>query len=267
MIQPAIEFHHVSKSYKVWEDRPSSIKSLLVQLMTFNVQMGSKHTMEVLSNISLKIHPGEFVGIMGRNGAGKSTLLKLIGGIYPVTTGQILTRGRIAPLLELGAGFAPELNGYENVFLNASILGYGKKEIESKVEQIIEFSELGENIYKPVQKYSSGMLVRLGFSIASHLDADILLFDEILAVGDVGFQTKCLRKIEELHGKGKTIVLVTHSPEQVEKFCNRCIVFDRHGIVYDGAPKAGAGTYEALFSAESTKSTAASQSSEVTQTV
>lgn len=247
MSDAAIEFRHVSKAYRVWEDRPSSIKSLLVQLMTFNVQLGETHTLEVLNNISLKIYPGEFVGIMGRNGAGKSTLLKLIGGIYPASSGEVVTRGRIAPLLELGAGFAMELNGYENVFLNASILGYGKKEIEGKVDQIIEFSELGENIYKPVQKYSSGMLVRLGFSIAAHLNADILLFDEILAVGDVGFQNKCLRKIAELHGQGKTIVLVTHSPEQVTRFCNRCIVFDRHGIVYDGPPKDGAGLYESLF--------------------
>jgi len=247
--EAAIEFREVSKAYKVWEDRPSSIKSLLVQLMTLNVQLGSTHTLCVLDNISLKIFPGEFVGIMGRNGAGKSTLLKLIGGIYPASAGEIITRGRIAPLLELGAGFAMELNGYENIFLNASILGYGKKEIESKVDQIIEFSELGENLYKPVQKYSSGMLVRLGFSIASHLNADILLFDEILAVGDVGFQNKCLRKIAELHAQGKTIVLVTHSPEQVTRFCNRCIVFDRHGIVYDGLPKDGAGLYESLFAA------------------
>ena len=247
---PKIEFKNVSKRYQVWEDRPSSIKSLLVQLMTFNFKFGTTRTTEVLSNISLQIMPGEFVGIMGRNGAGKSTLLKLMGGIYPITSGELTTRGRIAPLLELGAGFAVELNGHENIFLNASILGYGKKEIESKIEQIIEFSELGENIYKPVQKYSSGMLVRLGFSIAAHLEADILLFDEVLAVGDVGFQTKCLRKIEELHGQGKTIVLVTHSPEQVVSYCNRCIVFDKHGVIYDGASKGGAGEYEALFASK-----------------
>lgn len=247
MSQSRIEFRNVSKSFQFWEDRPSSIKSLLIQLLKFNIQLGSTRQFDVLKNISLNINEGEFVGIMGRNGAGKSTLLKLIGGIYPSSTGEIITNGKIAPLLELGAGFAPELNGIENVYLNASILGYGKKEIESKIDQIIEFSELGKDIYKTVQKYSSGMLVRLGFSIAAHLNADILLFDEILAVGDVGFQNKCLHKINELHRQGKTIVLVTHTPQQVIDFCDRCIVFDRHGVVFDGEPTAGVANYNQLF--------------------
>jgi lipopolysaccharide transport system ATP-binding protein len=247
MNQPTIEFQKVSKSYQIWEDRPSSIKSLLIQLATLNLQLGTTHSTEVLHDISMKIYPGEFVGIMGRNGAGKSSLLKLIGGIYQPTSGRILTHGRITPLLELGAGFAPELNGYENIFLNASVLGYGRKEIESQVNAIIEFSELGENIYKPVQKYSSGMLVRLGFSIAVHLDAEILLFDEILAVGDAGFQAKCLKKTQELHARGRTVVLVTHNPAQVAEFCSRCILFESHGIAFDGATKDGAEAYKALF--------------------
>ena len=247
MITGAIEFSNVSKSYEVWEDRPSSIKSLLIQALKFDLKIGSTYTGEVLHNISMKISPGEFVGIMGRNGAGKSSLLKLIGGIYKPTSGKVITSGRIAPLLELGAGFAPELSGYENIFLNASMLGYGKKEVESQVETIVAFSELGENIFKPVMKYSSGMLVRLGFSIAVHLNSEILLFDEILAVGDAGFQAKCLKKTAELHAQGKTIILVTHSAAQVSECCSRCIVFERQGITFDGPAKEGAAFYSSLF--------------------
>jgi ABC-type polysaccharide/polyol phosphate transport system ATPase subunit len=183
---PAIEFKHVTKSYQVWEDRPQSIKMLLIQTMRMNWQLGKKHSFEVLNGISLQINPGEFVGIMGRNGAGKSTLLKLIGGIYTQTSGEIVTRGRIAPLLELGAGFAPELSGYENIFLNASILGYGRKEITEKLQTIIDFSELGDNLYKPVQKYSSAMRAKIRMNKTSNAG---ITFCHSKQTGDTGERT------------------------------------------------------------------------------
>jgi len=247
MSSVAIDFKHVSKSFEPWLDRPNSIKGMLAQLTSFNMQFGKKEKFVVLENINLQIKKGDFVGIMGRNGAGKSTLLKLISGIYRPSSGEITCDGNLVPLLELGAGFASELDGLENIRLNASILGFRRGEVEKKVQQIVEFSELGQDIYKPVRNYSSGMLVRLGFSIAAHLDADILLFDEVLAVGDIGFQSKCLKKIQELHAKNKTIVLVTHTPEQIEKYCSRCIVFEKHGVLFDGTPHEGVQVYRSLF--------------------
>ena len=246
-MKPIIEFKHVSKSFTSWVDRPNSVKKLLSQALTTKIKFGNKQKIDVLEDVSFKIFPGDFIGIMGRNGAGKSTLLKLITGIYSPNSGTITTTGRIAPLLELGAGFSDELSGYENIFLNAAILGYGRKQTQDKLSEILEFSELGEHVYLPVRSYSSGMLVRLGFAIAVHLDSPIFLFDEILAVGDIGFQKKCLDKIHELYRQGKSIVLVTHSPEQIRNFCNRCIVIDHRRIVYDGDAIGGAQVYGEIF--------------------
>ena len=236
---PVISFKDVSKHFMTWHERPYSIKTVLAQIARFDFRFGKKEHVEVFSNLSFQINAGEFVGIMGRNGAGKSTLLKLISGIYSPSSGLITVNGKVAPLLELGAGFAMELTGYENIFLNASILGFGRKRTLELVGTIIEFSELGDRINIPVKNYSSGMMVRLGFAIASHLDAPVLLFDEILAVGDAGFQKKCLGKIKELHGEGRAIILVTHSPEQVNNFCSRCILMDNKIVVFDGKPQEG----------------------------
>lgn len=244
---PVIKVENVSKSFAKWTDNPTSIKSILTNVLKLNFSFGKKSTYEVVKNLSFTIHKSDFVGIMGRNGVGKSTLLKMLSGIYSPTAGSISIKGKMVPLLELGAGFAPDLSGYENIFLNASILGFKKYEIESKVQAIIAFSELGDQLYKPVKNYSSGMLVRLGFAIASHVDADVLFFDEILAVGDAGFQKKCLAKINELHSQHKTIILVTHDPGQVAAFCNRCIVIDDKGILFEGDALQGANVYKNLF--------------------
>ena len=244
---PVIRFENVRKAFEIWHDRPHSLKAVMAEALTFRVNMGRKEHVEVLQNLTLSIHAGDFVGIMGRNGVGKSTLLKLISQIYMPTEGRISVDGRVVPLLELGAGFASELTGYENIFLNASILGFSRVEVKEKLEAILEFSELKDDLYKPVRNYSSGMLVRLGFSIAAHLDAQILLFDEVLAVGDAGFQAKCYAKIRELHQAGKTVVLVTHYPEQVVEFCNRCIVIDKQGVSFDGVPAKGVEVYKGFF--------------------
>ncbi|WP_413294133.1 ABC transporter ATP-binding protein [Bdellovibrio sp. HCB185ZH] len=242
-MNPVIQLQSVTKKFTYWQNRPRDLKRYLVNLFSRQKLGVVQQHVTVLSDISFEIFPGEFVGIMGRNGAGKSTTLKIISGIYSPTHGEVKINGKIAPVLELGAGFADELSGFENIFLNAAILGFGRKETEEKISSIIEFSELGDHIQAPVRNYSSGMLVRLAFSIACHLDAPILLFDEILAVGDIGFQRKSLMKIEELHKQGKTIILVTHSPEQVSSYCNRCILIDKHSVAFDGDAKEGAKRY------------------------
>ena len=193
--QTVLQVKNVSKRFKYWSDRPTSLKTILVNLLRFNFDFGRRVPFLALDDISFEIKQGEFVGIMGKNGAGKSTLLKLICGIYQPTSGSIVVRDTIAPLIELGAGFHGDLSGYENIFLNAAILGFGRKATQEALPAIIEFAELGELIHMPIKNYSSGMLVRLGFSIAAHLAAPLILIDEILAVGDAGFQKKCLAKI------------------------------------------------------------------------
>jgi ABC-type polysaccharide/polyol phosphate transport system ATPase subunit len=242
-MKPVIHVQKLSKSFSYYAEKPASIKSALVDLLKGRLKFGDKKTISVLKDVSFEIQPGEFVGIMGKNGAGKSTLLKLISGIYTPTRGTIHTEGTIAPMIELGAGFHPELSGYENIFLNASILGVGKKQTEAQLQSIIDFSELGEHVYRPIKAYSSGMLVRLGFAVAVHLDAPILLIDEVLAVGDLSFQKKCLAKIHELHQAGKTIILITHDPNAVKNHCTRSIIFSHQKIVYDGDPAQGVEVY------------------------
>jgi ABC-type polysaccharide/polyol phosphate transport system ATPase subunit len=239
----SIRLENISKRFRFYREHSKSLKTSLVNLLRGEVGLGKQEYLDVLHDVSFDISPGEFVGIMGRNGAGKSTLLKLICGIYAPTSGRIHLQGNIAPLIELGAGFHPELSGYENIFLNAAILGFGKKATEAALNDILEFSELGEKIEMPVRHYSSGMLVRLGFSIATHLDAPILLIDEVLAVGDAGFQAKCLAKIHELHRAGRTIVLITHEWEAVRKNCTRCIVIEKGRTIFDGDAGRGVDTY------------------------
>ena len=242
--RPVISVQHLSKEFNFWHERPETLKSVLVNALRGNFSFGEKTSFKVLDDVSFDVFPGEFVGIMGKNGAGKSTLLKLISGIYTPSSGKVISHGIIAPLIELGAGFHPDLTGYENIFLNASILGFGKKATVSALEKIIEFSELGEHLNRPIRNYSSGMLVRLGFSVATHLEAPTLLVDEVLAVGDASFQRKCIQKIQELHAAGRTIILITHDASAVRSYCTRCIVIDQHKKVFDGPVDEGANIYE-----------------------
>lgn len=190
---------------------------------------------EALRGIDVVINEGESTAILGLNGSGKSTLLKLISGVMKPDSGEVLTRGRVAGLIEVGAGFHPDLSGRENVFLNAAILGMTKKEIEARYDEIVAFSEIGKFIDQEVKHYSSGMFMRLAFSVAIHVELDVLLVDEILSVGDAPFREKCRLKFEGLIAARKTLVIVSHDMEMVRELCSRAIVIDKGIVIYDGA--------------------------------
>ena len=220
-----IKAENITLCYRMSNDRIKSIKEYLVAFLKKKV----KHTnFYALNDVSFEIQKGEVVGIVGNNGAGKSTLLKVIAGILKPTTGKVTLGGNVAPMLELGSGFDPDLTGRENIFLNGAILGYSEEFLKSKFDEIVEFSELGEFINIPVRNYSSGMMMRLAFSIASMVSPDILILDEILAVGDANFQEKSRARMIEMMGHGTTVLLVSHSIDQIRQFCNRVIWLD-HG--------------------------------------
>jgi ABC-2 type transport system ATP-binding protein len=187
-----------------------------------------------LDNVSFSLEQGESIGLMGLNGSGKSTLLKLISGVMAPDEGAVWTRGRVAGLIEVGAGFHPELSGRENVYLNAAILGMSEEETDAKFESIVEFSEMGKFLHNEVRHYSSGMFMRLAFAVAIHTECDIFLMDEMLAVGDQPFKRKCMRKIRELKEMGKTMVYVSHSPKSVVNLCTRGLVLEQGRMIFEG---------------------------------
>jgi len=226
---PVVKMNGVSKRFIIRKE-----KSLKERVVNFSRSRKHKEDFWALRDIDLEIEAGTTVGLIGANGSGKSTLLKVIGGILQPTTGTVRRRGQLAALLELGAGFHPDLTGRENVFLNGAILGLTQKQIEGYFEAIVDFSEISEFIDTQVKFYSSGMYVRLAFAIAIHVDPDVLLVDEVLAVGDEPFQKKCLDKIKEFQREGRTIVLVTHALETVEEMCDRAIVLSHGNIIFDG---------------------------------
>lgn len=224
-----IRVQNASKRFVIRKD-----KSLKERVVNFGRGKQHRDDFWALRDIDLDIPLGSTVGLIGANGSGKSTLLKLIGGIIQPTTGTVERRGRLAALLELGAGFHPDLTGRENVFLNGAILGLSRKELEDKFDSIVDFSEIADFIDTQVKFYSSGMYVRLAFAIAIHTDPDLLLVDEVLAVGDEPFQRKCMDRIRAFQRAGKTIVLVTHSLEQVGELCDRTVVLEHGVVIYDG---------------------------------
>ena len=226
-----IVVEHVYKSFNVYMDKANSLKE---KLLFWN--RNKKEKREVLKDINLTIKNGEAVGLIGVNGSGKSTLLKLMTKIIYPNAGKITVNGKLTSLLELGAGFHPDFSGRENIYFNASIFGLTKKKIDERLDQIIEFSELGSYIDNPVRTYSSGMYMRLAFAVAINVDADILLVDEVLAVGDQHFQDKCIAKMKELKNEGKTMVFVTHSLSTVKDFCNRAVWLNNGVIRMDGDP-------------------------------
>lgn len=228
----AIEVINVTKKFKIYYDKASTLKEHMLFW-----QRNKSEEFVALKDINVKIKKGETVGLIGVNGSGKSTLLKLMTKIIYPTTGKVITHGKLTSLLELGAGFHQDFTGKENIYFNAAIFGLTKEEIDKRLEDIIEFSELGEFIDNPVRTYSSGMYMRLAFSIAINVDAEILLIDEILAVGDQHFQEKCFKKLEELKNSDKTIVIVSHSLDQIENLCTRAIWIYEGKVAMDATPK------------------------------
>ncbi len=241
----AVEVHNVRKKFKVYFDKGRTLKERIL-----HAERNRYEEREVLKGISFQVKKGEAVGLIGQNGCGKSTTLKLLTRIIYPDSGTIALKGRVSSLLELGAGFHPDMSGRENVYINASIFGLKKKEIDRRLNEIIEFSELGDYIDNPIRTYSSGMYMRLAFSVAINVNADILLIDEILAVGDVNFQSKCFQKLMEIKKKGTTIVLVSHSMDQVERICERSIWLQEGLIQMDGTPQEVHSQYLAFMSRE-----------------
>ena len=225
----AIEVNNITKHFKVYPDKGAQLKERLLfrKRSRFEIR-------EVLKGISFEVKKGEAVGLIGHNGCGKSTTLKLLTRIMYPDSGTIAMHGRVSSLIELGAGFHPDMSGRENIYTNAAIFGLTKKEIDARLNDIVEFSELREFIDNPVRTYSSGMYMRLAFSVAINVDADILLIDEILAVGDTNFQTKCFNRLRELKASGITIIIVTHDLSTIEKFCDRAIWLNDGLIVKEG---------------------------------
>jgi len=228
--QTVIKFDHVTKQFSKLNQK--TFKEFIPALISGEQ---TKEGFKALNDISFEIKKGETVGIIGPNGSGKSTILKLIAGVMSPNAGKITVKGKISPLIELGAGFHPELTGAENIYLNGAILGLSRKEINKNFQSIIDFAELQEFINQPVKHYSSGMYMRLAFAVAVHVHPEILIVDEILAVGDTAFQAKCFAKMEEFKkSKDVTIIFVSHNMDQVENFCTRAIYLNDHKVQYDG---------------------------------
>jgi ABC-type polysaccharide/polyol phosphate transport system ATPase subunit len=236
-VSTAIELANVSKMYRKYSGRQfATLKSALLQRSILS-ELAPSETFPALQDVSFAVAAGRTCGVIGRNGSGKSTALKLVAGITKPTSGTVVVKGRISALIELGAGFHPEISGRENVFINGIMLGLSRREIERRFDEIVEFAELREFIEAPVKTYSSGMYLRLGFAVAIHVDPDVLLVDEVLAVGDEGFTHKCLDKFAEFRRLGKTILLVTHSLGLVERFCDDAVWLDGGRVRSQGDPK------------------------------
>jgi ABC-type polysaccharide/polyol phosphate transport system ATPase subunit len=245
MAEPIIRVRNLKKQFVQHGDHAPNLKTTLVRLG--RRKKSKPNYITIMDDVSFDIYPGEVVGVLGRNGTGKSSLFRILSGIYEADSGDLEVRGKLVPLVGLGAGFHQELTGYENIFLNGAVIGFSRREIMAKVDEIIAFSELGSKGHEPVNRYSSGMVVRLGFSIAVHLDAPILLLDEIFGVGDEGFQRKSTNKVLELIKSGRTIVMVSHDAAAVRAHCSRCLLFDQGKLLYDGDSAGGVEAYHGLF--------------------
>lgn len=239
-VEAIIEVRNVGMRFNLEEERTDTIKEFFLKLAKRQLHFNEYWA---LKDVSFTVQPGEAVALIGRNGSGKSTLLKLIAGVLSPTRGKVITRGEIAPLIELGAGFDYDLTGRENVFLNGAVMGLDRPFMEKHFDEILEFSELGRFIDVPVKNYSSGMTARLGFSIATITDPEILIVDEVLAVGDEKFQKKCENKIRQLLEKNTTLLFVSHSAETVKKICSRAIWLDEGNMMMDADSAAACEAY------------------------
>ncbi len=237
----AIKVDNVSKDFRLPHDKQTSIKGAIISFFRNGRQSYEKQ--HALKDITFEIKKGEFFGIVGRNGSGKSTLLKMLAGIYTPTKGDITVNGKLTPFIELGVGFNHDLSGRENVFLNGALLGFNRKEMEGMYDDIVEFAELERFMDQKLKNYSSGMQVRLAFSIAIRAQSDMLLLDEVLAVGDAAFQQKCFDYFEELKRQNKTVVFVSHDMGAVQRFCNRAVYIKNGDLLHDGSPTEVADMY------------------------
>jgi len=246
----AISVKNVKKDFVLPHEKTTSIKSGIVNI--FKHKDKSKETQHALKDVSFDIKRGEFFGILGRNGSGKSTLLKILAEIYQPTSGSVNVHGKLVPFIELGVGFNPELTGRENVYLNGALLGFSKKEIDDRYDDIVAFAELEEFMDQKLKNYSSGMQVRLAFSVATRAEADILLVDEVLAVGDADFQRKCYDYFKSLKKSGKTVVFVTHDMNAVEEYCDRAILINEGQVAFNDKASKTAKEYLKLFNTSET---------------
>jgi ABC-type polysaccharide/polyol phosphate transport system ATPase subunit len=238
-----IRFENVVQRFRVIRERPDTLREAFAHIFRNRT---SYYNFEALKGISFTVRDGEAVGIVGRNGSGKSTILKIIAGVYRPTSGVREVSGKVAALIELGAGFHPELTGRENIVINGLLLGLSKREIQQREERITDFAELGDFIDSPVKQYSSGMYMRLAFAIATEVDPDILLIDEILAVGDAAFQQKCMARIETFRQRGKSIVFVSHSAGDVRTICERALLIHEGVLLEDGPVDPVLARYEGI---------------------
>ena len=240
----SIEFQNVVQRFRRIRERPDTLREVFAKIVRRRQQL---QVFEAVKQVTFVISKGETVGLIGRNGSGKSTILKIVAGVYAPSEGQVKVRGTIAPLIELGAGFHHELTGRENILLNGLLLGLTRRQVREREESIIEFAELGDFIDSPVKQYSSGMYMRLAFSVAVEVDPDILIIDEILGVGDAGFQEKCFDRIERFRRAGKTILFVSHSMDNVRKLCDRVLLLHAGRLVEDGSSDRVIALYEEIL--------------------
>lgn len=254
---PAIEVSHLTKEYRLGANQGLKQIMLNTGARLAGKKAAQRPQFKALDDVSFSIEQGEVVGIIGHNGAGKSTLLKLLAGISTPSSGTVTVTGRIAPLIEVGAGFVPDFTGRENVYLNGAILGMSRKEIDSKFDAIVDFAEMEQFIDTPVKRYSSGMQVKLAFSVATSIESEILVVDEVLAVGDLAFQRKCFDRMEELiNQQGRTVLIVSHNIRQIERLCRRTLLLDHGKLNSDGPPSVVCDEFYALSNAAIAKSTA-----------
>lgn len=239
----SVRLENVTQRFRVIQERPDTLRELFAKFFRSET---SYHDFDAVRNVSLEVPKGQMLGLIGRNGSGKSTLLKIIAGVYRPTTGRVYLDGTLAPLIELGAGFHHELTGRENILMNGLLMGYSRADMKVREQSIIDFAEVGDFIDAPIKQYSSGMQMRLAFSVAIEVDPNILILDEILAVGDASFQQKCFRRIENFRRTGKTILFVSHNMAQVAEYCDRVVLLDKGSIVADGKPNEIVNLYERL---------------------
>lgn len=239
----AIEVRDVSMKFNLSQEKLDSLKEYVIKLLKRQLKYNE---FWALKHINFNVEKGDRIGILGLNGAGKSTLLKVIAGVFKPTEGEIIRHGRIVPLLELGAGFDSQYTGKENIYLYGSVLGYSKQFVDEKFDEIVEFSELGDFIDVPIKNYSSGMKARLGFSIATLVEPDILILDEVLSVGDAKFRKKSEAKIMSMFGSGVTVLFVSHSLEQVQRLCNKAILLDHGELIAQGTIEEVSAVYEEM---------------------